>query len=351
MSSWIPKRDDDLRDIAAKVDRGERLSFEDGVRLFEARDLLAVGKLAHQVRTRLHGRHTYFNQNRHINPTNVCAAHCNFCSFRRNGDEPDAYTWTPEQMVARVRPVATRDITEFHLVGGLHPELGLTYYEETLRALKAAYPWIHLKALTAVEIEYLCRMEGVDHATALRRLIAAGLGSMPGGGAEIFHPRVRRKICPEKADADTWLAIHATAHRLGLKTNTTMLYGHIESFEDRVDHLVRLREQQDRTGGFQVFIGLAFHPENNNLGKRVDREWTTGYDDLKTLAVARLMLDNFAHIKAFWPIQTIKLAQTALAWGVDDFDGTVVWYDITKQEGQGSGLGLYFPAAWVLMIW
>ncbi|NTV03923.1 radical SAM protein, partial [bacterium] len=175
----------------------------------------AVGKLAHQVRTRLHGRHTYFNQNRHINPTNVCAAHCNFCSFRRNGDEPDAYTWTPEQMVARVRPVATRDITEFHLVGGLHPELGLTYYEETLRALKAAYPWIHLKALTAVEIEYLCRMEGVDHATALQRLIAAGLGSLPGGGAEIFHPRVRRKICPEKSVHVPLAEVVAKAYALG----------------------------------------------------------------------------------------------------------------------------------------
>ena len=272
MSTWIPKRDDDLRDIAAKVERRERLTLEDGVRLFEARDLLAVGRLAHQVRTRLHGNYAYFNQNRHINPTNVCAAHCNFCSFRRNGNEADAYTWTPAQMVERVRPVATRQITEFHIVGGLHPELGLSYYEDTLRALKQAYPWIHLKALTAVEVEYLCQMEGVDHETALRRLMAAGLGSMPGGGAEIFHPRVRRKICPEKADADTWLAIHETAHRLGLKTNATMLYGHIERPEEIIDHLLRLRALQDETGGFLAFIPLAFHPENTRLaGEAADR--------------------------------------------------------------------------------
>ncbi len=333
MSSWIPTRDDDLKDVAAKVERGERLGFEDGVRLFEARDLLAVGRMAQSVRRRLHGTYAYFNQNRHINPTNVCAAHCNFCSFRRNGNEADAYTWTPEQMVERVRPVATPQITEFHIVGGLHPELGLSYYEDTLRALKQAYPWIHLKALTAVEIEYLCQMEGVDHETALRRLMAAGLASMPGGGAEIFHPRVRRKICPEKADADTWLAIHETAHRLGLKTNATMLYGHIETFEDRVDHFVRLREQQDRSGGFQVFIGLAFHPENNNLGRRTDREWTTGYDDIKTLAVARLMLDNFPHIKAYWIMLTPALAQVGLNFGADDIDGTVIEERIYHDAG------------------
>jgi aminodeoxyfutalosine synthase len=333
MSAWIPKNNDNLQDIAAKVERGERLSFEDGLRLFEARDLLAVGRLAQQVRERRHGRYAFFNQNRHINPTNICAAHCNFCSFRRNGDEPDAYVWTPAQMVERVRPVATRNVTEFHIVGGLHPKLGLSYYEDTLRALKQAYPWIHLKALTAVEIEYLCQMEHVDHETALRRLAAAGLDSMPGGGAEIFHPRIRRKICPEKADADTWLAIHATAHRLGLRTNATMLYGHIESFADRIDHFIRLREQQDASGGFQVFIGLAFHPENNNLGRRVDREWTTGYDDLKTLAVARLMLDNFPHVKAYWIMLTPALSQVALNFGADDIDGTVIEERIYHDAG------------------
>lgn len=323
-----------LADIEEKVRAGARLSAEDGLRLFESRDLLAVGRLADGVRRRLHGDVVYFNKNRHINPTNVCAFHCTFCSFARNSEsDPGAYTWTPEQIVAHIRPTVDEGITEFHIVGGLHPTLGFEYYEDVLRALKRAYPWVHLKAFTAVEIDFFAQLTDLDHETILRRLMDAGLDSMPGGGAEIFHWDVRRKICPEKANAETWLAIHGVAHRLGLRTNATMLYGHIEKSEHRVDHLLRLREQQDRSGGFQTFIPLAFHPDENNLGKKVHRQWTTGVDDLKTLAVARLLLDNVPHVKAYWIMLTPELAQVALAFGADDLDGTVIEEKIYHDAG------------------
>ena len=274
----------------------------------------------------------FFNQNRHINPTNVCAFHCNFCSFARpQEDSPGAYTWTPAEIVERVRPDVHERVTEFHIVGGLHPRLGFDYYVDILVALKQAYPWIHLKAFTAVEIDFFAQLMGLSHEAILRRLIEAGLDSMPGGGAEIFHPEVRLKICPEKADADTWLSVHRTAHRLGLHTNATLLYGHIEQYEHRVDHLLRLRELQDDTGGFQTFIPLRYHPENNNLGRRLD--WTTAHDTLKTLAVSRILLDNFAHVKAYWIMLTPPIAQLALHFGADDIDGTVVEEKIYHDAG------------------
>jgi aminodeoxyfutalosine synthase len=324
---------DDLRDLVAKVEAGERLDFDDGVRLFRSHDLLTIGQMADLVNRRLNGgRYVYFNQNRHINPTNVCAFHCNFCSFARpREDSPGAYTWTPEEIVEHIRPDVHPRVTEFHIVGGLHPRLGFDYYENILRALKAAYPWVHLKAFTAVEIDFFAQLTGLDHETVLRRLMAAGLGSMPGGGAEIFHPEVRRRICPEKADAETWLSIHRTAHRLGLHTNATMLYGHIERYEHRVDHLLRLRALQDETGGFQTFIPLRYHPENNNLGRHLD--WTTAHDTLKTLAVSRILLDNFPHIKAYWIMLTPPIAQLALHFGADDIDGTVVEEKIYHEAG------------------
>jgi len=323
-----------IADLRDKVLAGERLTFDDGVRLFASNDLITLGRMADSVRRHLHGDVVYFNKNRHINPTNVCAFHCNFCSFARNSEkEPGAYTWMPEQIVEHIRPTVDEGITEFHIVGGLHPQLGFEYYEDVLRTLKRAYPSVHLKAFTAVEIDFFRELTGLTHEEVLSRCIAAGLDSMPGGGAEIFHWDVRKKICPEKANAETWLAIHGQAHRLGLRTNATMLYGHVEKYEHRVDHLLRLREQQDQTGGFQTFIPLAFHPEENNLGKKLHRQWTTGVDDLKTLAIARILLDNFRHIKAYWIMLTPELAQVALTFGADDFDGTVIEEKIYHDAG------------------
>ena len=329
-------RNTDLIDIAEKIETGQRLNDDDGLRLFRSNDLLTIGQLADLVNTRINGgQNVYFNQNRHINPTNVCAFHCNFCSFARTSDdEAGAYTWTPEQIVERIRPDVNPRVTEFHIVSGLHPDRPFEYYEEVMRALKAAYPRVHLKAWTGVEIDFFAQLTGMDHETILQRLINAGLGSMPGGGAEIFHPDIRRKICPEKADADTWLAVHRTAHRLGLRTNATMLYGHIEQYEHRIDHLQRLRDLQDETGGFQTFIPLRYHPENNNLGRRLD--WTTAHDTLKTIAVSRLMLDNFPHIKAYWVMLTPPIAQLALHFGADDIDGTVVEEKIYHDAGATS---------------
>ncbi len=323
----------ELDDIVEKVVAGERLSFDDGMRLFQSFDLLTIGQLADLVNRRINGgEYVYFNQNRHINPTNVCAFHCNFCSFARHSDdEPGAYTWTPEQILDRIRGDVHPRVTEFHIVGGLHPQLGFEYYEDVLRALKREYPHIHLKAFTAVEIDFFSQMTGLDHETILRRLMDAGLGSMPGGGAEIFHPDIRRRICPEKADAETWLEVHRTAHRLGLRTNATMLYGHIERYEHRVDHLLRLRELQDETGGFQTFIPLRYHPENNNLGRHLD--WTSAHDTLKTMAVSRILLDNFPHIKAYWVMLTPPIAQLSLHFGADDIDGTVVEEKIYHDAG------------------
>ncbi len=328
----VAERTTELADLAAKVQAGERLSFEDGVRLFNSHDLLTIGQMADLVNTRLNGgRYVFFNQNRHINPTNVCAFHCNFCSFRRDEGEAGAYTWHADEIVEHVRADALPNVSEFHIVGGLHTSEPFEYYEDFLAALKRAYPWIHLKAFTAVEIDFFAQMTGMSHEQVLRRLMAAGLDSMPGGGAEIFHPEIRRKICPEKADGDTWLAIHRTAHQLGLRTNATMLYGHIEGPEHRVDHLLRLRELQDDTGGFQTFIPLRFHADNNALGQRAN--WTTAHDTLKTLAVSRILLDNFPHIKAYWIMLTPPIAQLALHFGADDIDGTVVEEKIYHEAG------------------
>jgi len=345
MSNW--------NTITGKVHANERLSYDDGVWLFEQRDVIKIGKLAQVVRRRLHGDKVYFNKNRHINPTNVCAFHCNFCSFARTSDsEPGAYTWMPDQMVERVRSAVEAGVREFHIVGGLHPQLGFEYYLDTLSALKKAFPHIHLKAFTAVEIDFFRELTGLSHEEVLRELIEAGLDSMPGGGAEIFHWDVRKKICPEKANMETWLHVHDTAHRLGLKTNATMLYGHIEKFEHRVHHMVALREQQDKSGGFQTFIPLCFHPMENNLGRRLERQWTTGVDDIKTLAISRLMLDNFPNIKAYWVMLTPELAQVALSFGANDMDGTIIEEKIyheagakTSQAMTVSGLMDYIRAA------
>jgi aminodeoxyfutalosine synthase len=310
-----------LADIADKVEARQRLSFDDGVRLFNAPDLLALGWLANRERERRHGARTFFNHNLRLEATNVCEASCLFCSFARLGpNDPGAHTMSLDQVFAKLRQRAHEALTEVHIVNGLHPELPFSYYTDLLRGLKAIRPDIHLKCFTAVEIAYFADLYGMTDQDVLCRLMDAGLDSLPGGGAEIFAPRVRRKICHDKCDGDRYLAIHRTAHRLGMRTNVTMLYGHIETMEERVDHLLRVRDLQDETGGFQAFIPLAFHPDNNQMRKLPP---PAASDTLRVHAVARLVLDNVDHIKAYWVSSGVEVSQTALWFGADDLDGTV----------------------------
>jgi len=309
--------------IRDKIRDGEPLSFDDGVALYRHPNLLEIGGLGNEVRERLHGDRTYFNRNLHINATNVCVASCMFCSFARlKPGDAGAYTMSHQEAWDKLgaRIAAGDPLTEVHIVNGLHDGLPFEYYEELLRGLKRIKPSIHLKAFTAVEIFFFHRHFGLPVLAVLERLRAAGMDSLPGGGAEIFAPRVRKKICDDKCTGDEWLQVHRTAHQLGLRSNCTMLYGHIETDEDRVEHLLRLRALQDETGGFQTFIPLAFHPDNNALMRLPG---PTGTDDLRTYAVSRLLLHNIPHIKAYWIMLGIKTAQTALWFGADDLDGTV----------------------------
>ncbi len=322
--------DPNLLPISQKLERGERLGFEDGLALYRTHDLLALGYLANQVRERLHGNVTYFNVNRHINPTNVCVASCRLCAFGKRIRDPRAYTLSLEQVWELAGQGYTDTVTEFHIVGGLHPQLTLDWYCDLFRGLKQRYPHVHLKALTMVEIAYLARRSGLSVRETLVRLKEAGVDSLPGGGAEIFRDSVRRQICDHKISGEEWLAVAREAHRLGLKSNCTMLYGHVENYEDRVDHLLRLRALQDETGGFMAFIPLAFHPENTALSHLPP---TTGFDDLKNIAVARLLLDNIPHIKAYWIMMTPRVAQIAQYFGADDIDGTVVEEKIYHEAG------------------
>ncbi len=310
-----------LADISDKLRHGERLTAADGVRLFDCPDLHAVGALANRVREARHGRRTYYNVNLRIEATNVCAASCLFCSFARlRPGDPGAYTMSLEQVFDKVRARAGQPLTEVHIVNGLHPDLPFDYYLDLLRGLKAIRPGLHLKCFTAVEIAFFADLYGMTDEQVLRALMAAGLDSLPGGGAEIFAPRARRKISPDKADAERYLSVHRLAHGLGLRTNVTMLYGHIETMEERVDHLLRVRALQDETGGFQAFIPLAFHPEHNQMRKLPAPAAT---DTLRVHAVARLLLDNVPHVKAFWIAAGVDVAQIALWYGADDLDGTV----------------------------
>jgi aminodeoxyfutalosine synthase len=310
-----------LLDLSDKIDQGARLTLEDGVRLFACPDLHAIGGLANRVREARHGGRTFYNVNLRIEATNVCTASCLFCSFARlrPGDR-DAYTMSREQVFDKVRQRDGQPLTEVHIVNGLHPDLPFDYYLDLLRGLKAIRPGIHLKCFTAVEIAFFADLYGMTDERVLRELMSAGLDSLPGGGAEIFAPRARRKIAPDKADADRYLSIHRVAHGLGLRTNVTMLYGHIETMEERVDHLLRVRTLQDETGGFQAFIPLAFHPDHNQMRKLPA---PSASDTLRVHAVARLMLDNVPHIKAFWIATGVEVAQIALWYGADDLDGTV----------------------------
>jgi aminodeoxyfutalosine synthase len=333
-------QDKGLAPIADKVLAGERLSFEEGVELYRSSDLLALGFLANHVREKLHGKRTYFNVNRHINPTNVCVASCKLCAFGRKPDAPGAYTMALEEAFRVAGEGWTEAITEFHIVGGLHPDLPFQYYVDLLRGLKERFPSVHLKAFTAVEIGYYCHITRLSVREVLSQLKDAGLGSLPGGGAEIFAPATRRIICDHKIGAHMWLKIHRTAHQLGLRSTATMLYGHIESDEDRVDHLLQLRKLQDETHGFETFIPLAFHTANTELGKMIDRSETTGFMDLKNVAVPRLLLDNFPHIKAYWIMMTPRVAQVALKLGANDLDGTVVEEKIYHDAGAETPLGM-----------
>jgi len=309
--------------IVRKVEQQEALTFEDGVALFAHPNVMEVGLLANRVRERLHGNRTYFNRNFHINATNVCVASCRFCSFARlkEGD-PEAHTMTLDEAWGKLQARVDRNepVTEVHIVNGLHDKLSFEYYEDLLRGLKRIKPDIHIKAFTAVEIHFYSQHYGMTVEEVLRRLHEAGMDSLPGGGAEIFADRVRQKICADKCNADEWLNVHRTAHRMGLRSNCTMLYGTIETVEERVDHMMRLRDLQDETGGFQTFIPLAFHPDNNALMKLPG---PTGIEDLRTYAIARLMLHNIPHLKAYWVMLGVKTAQTALWFGADDVDGTV----------------------------
>ncbi len=325
--------DVNLQPIADKVLAGERLNLDDGVTLYNSSDLLAIGYLANHVREKLHGKRTHFNVNRHINPTNVCVASCKLCAFGRKPDAPGAYTMALEEAFRTAGENWTEAVTEFHIVGGLHPDLPFQYYVDLLRGLKERFPSVHLKAFTAVEIAYYAHMTRMTVREILERFMEAGLGSLPGGGAEIFAPAVRRVICDHKIGAHMWLKVHRTAHELGLCSTATMLYGHIESSEDRADHLVQLRNLQDQTKGFQTFIPLAFHPAHTELGKLVEWDETSGFMDLKNIAVSRLMLDNFPHIKAYWIMMSPRVAQIALRFGADDLDGTVAEEKIYHDAG------------------
>jgi aminodeoxyfutalosine synthase len=331
-------RADPLSVVETKVAQGERLSAADGIALFRSPELLRIGRLADGVRRRKVGDDVYFVVNRHINYTNICRNRCHFCAFSRSDGEPGAYRLTVEEVLAKARESIGQGATEIHIVGGEHPTLPYADVRAMISGLREMAPSVHIKAFTASEIVHFAESEGVQPEQILRDLRSAGLDSLPGGGAEIFAPDVRKQVCPAKISGDRWLGVHAIAHGLGLRTNATMLYGHIERYEDRVDHLLRLRAAQDETGGFQAFIALAFQPAAGTpLGHLPG---TTGVDDLKTMAVARLLLDNFDHIKTYWVMTGLKLAQTALFFGANDMDGTVVEEVISLMSGAGHGQAL-----------
>ena len=319
----------ELAQIAIKVRNGERLSFEDGVALYRSLELLEIGRMAEERCRKLNGRVVHYIVNRHINHTNICVNACRFCAYFRPPGHPEAYAMSLEDVFRHAEQVMRPEIRELHIVGGLHPDLPYAYYTGLLKGLSSRFPQVHLQAFTMVEIDHIARLGGRSVEETLRDLQSAGLGSLPGGGAEVFSPEVRGKVCTRKISGERWLEIARTAHRLGLRTNASILYGHVETAAERVDHLIRLRELQDETGGFLAFIPLSYHAGNTELGG----PGTTGIDDLKTIAIARLMLDNIRHIKAFWIMLGPKLAQVALHFGADDIDGTVEEERITHSAG------------------
>ena len=326
-----------LSNIEEKVYSGERLSFDDGLFLEEHVDLLTLGRLANIVRERKNGNLAFYNTNIHLNPTNVCVYRCVFCAFRADLKAERAYTFTDDMIRERAREAEAAGATEIHVVGGLHHQKPFDWYVNVVRVIHEAVPSLHIKAWTGVEINWFSFLTKRSYKSVLEELMEAGLGSMPGGGAEIFDTEIREQICEHKADSQSWIDIHRAAHELGLRTNATMLYGHLEEARHRIDHLCRLRELQDDTGGFQTFIPLAFHPENTGLNHLPK---PSGLTDLKTIAISRLMLDNFDHIKAYWIMLGEKIAQTALSFGADDLDGTVVHELIYHDAGAETPEGL-----------
>jgi aminodeoxyfutalosine synthase len=325
---------------------GQRLSRQDGLALFESKDLLAIGALADRVNRQKNGDRVFLAANQHLNPTNVCVLRttCTFCSFARTPREDGAYTMSLEEAFHEASIARDTPVREFHIVGGLHPRLRLSYYEELIRGLKERHPGVEIKALTAVEIAHLARIEKSSVEDVLACLREAGMDTMPGGGAEVFAKGVRATIAQRKLAAGEWLDVHRRAHTMGVRSNCTMLYGHVETFEDRVDHLLALRDLQDETGGFLAYIPLAYHPDNNELGEQLGRTGTatTGFDDLKNLAVGRLFLDNIRHIKTHWIMNTAKVSQIALHFGVDDLEGTVGRERIYHEAGAATPEWLAF---------
>lgn len=319
-----------LGDILEKVRNDDRLSFEDCVRLYNSPDLLTLGYMANIVRERKNGDAAYFIYNQHINYSNICTNLCKFCAFGKDKDSDLAYEMRVEEVAEKIRERLDEPITEVHIVGGIHPDLPYSYYIDMLKGVKQARSDIHIQAFTCVEIRHLADLSGQSVSDTLRELRDAGLGSIPGGGAEVFSPRIRELTCEKKLSGQGWIEVAKTAHKLGIKSNATMLYGHIETVEERVEHLQMLREAQDETGGFMTFIPLAFHPQNTLMH---DLSRTAGVEDLKNIAVSRLFLDNFPHIKAYWVMIGPKLAQVALSFGADDMDGTVKEEKITRMAG------------------
>ena len=319
-----------LKEIAEKVEKGIRLTKDDALTLMNSNDLISIGQLANKVRERKSGNYAYFNVNQHINLTNICISRCKFCAFSRDKSDADAYAMTIDEILDKARSARDLGITEFHIVSGLHPDLPFDYYLEAISSLKNIMPEVHIQAFTAVEIAYFAKIAGLSIKEVLTKLKDAGLGSLPGGGAEILNQRVREAVCSQKASSGEWLEVMKEAHAIGLKSNATMLYGHIETIGERIDHLLTLRSLQDETGGFQSFIPLPFHPQNTQLP---NFKKPGAFENMKMLAVSRLVLDNFPHIKAFWIMLGLKVAQLSLLFGVDDLDGTVVEEKITHAAG------------------
>jgi aminodeoxyfutalosine synthase len=334
-SRWVERSE--LADIYEKVVAGKRLSREDGLRLFDSQDLLSIGFLANLVRERLHGQKTYWVYNQHINYSNICTNSCRFCAFSRRLGEEGGYALTVDQMANKVRERLQEPITEIHVVGGCHPDLPFSYYLDLVRTIKEMRPEVTVKAFTTVEVAHLAGNEKLAISEVLLALKEAGVEALPGGGAEVFSNRVRQLLCPEKLSSNGWLEVAKEAHQLGMRSNATLLYGHLETAAERVDHMLALRKAQDETGGFITFIPLAFQSANTGIAALQQR---TGYTDLKTIAVSRLLLDNFAHIKAYWIMLGVKIAQTALYFGADDLDGTVMEERIGHMAGASSAEAL-----------
>ncbi len=348
MAQLDPARFQDpaLRPVAEKVLAGTRLQAADARALYATSDLLALGAMADFANARANGDRVFFSANQHLNPTNVCILRktCVFCSFARTPKEDGAYTRSLDEVFLEAEQAVGSPTREFHIVGGLHPKLRLSYYEDMIRGLKERHPGVHIKALTAVEIAHLARIEKTTTAEVLQRLKQAGLTSLPGGGAEVFSTAVRATIAERKLTGQEWLEVHRTAHRLGIPTNCTMLYGHVETIDDRIEHLSMLRGLQDGTGGFLTYIPLAYHPDHNELGDELGRAGTatTGYEDLKAIAVGRLFLDSIPHVKTHWPMVTPFLSQIALGFGCDDVEGTVIYERVYHEAGARTDMGMSY---------